>query len=380
MLAARDLLSLSDDELQLVHEAVPGHALWSCVLCCKRLRTAALASGGLAHAAAAAGDLASMKRADLRGCPLSRTAWAGTLCHIAAARNDLPMLRWALANGWSCGPHGSVVMELAIVACNMEMARAIHEHGCVYDIGRAYEIAAIKGHLAIVQWLYEKDHDSMRSMFFSLRETLSFKEAYSVVQRSSLKRALGINTVLAVGRSSKNGHLEVLKWLTARGLPAIWSQKMRRFILSAAARGGHLHIIEWARRAGHPDEETSEEWTTAANVARAAAKRVQRGRYETKTVEAECRWFGVTYKAPGEAEEIDLAGQNVPRGMAACKLRRGRMAKKCRTAAKKRGTTRKAALALRLAEDELAPRDMSVRETYLHAKRYGARGWPTSDS
>jgi len=72
------------------------------------------------------------------------------------------------------------------------------------------------------------------------------------------------------------------------------------------------------------------------------------------SVEAECRWLGVTYKAPGEAEEIDLAGQNVPRGMAACKLRRGRMAKKCHTAAKKRGTTREAALTLRLAEDERA--------------------------
>jgi hypothetical protein len=40
--------------------------------------------------------------------------------------------------------------------------------------------------------------------------------------------------------------------------------------------------------------------------------------------------------------------------MAACKLRRGRMAKNCHTAAKNRGTTREAALALRLAEDERA--------------------------
>ena len=143
LLATRDLLSLSDDELQLVHEAIPGHTLWCCVLCCKRLRIAALASGGLAHAAAVAGDLASMKRAHLRGCPLSRAAWAGTLCHIAAARNDLTMLRWALANG-GVGPHGSVVMELAIEVGNLEMARAIHEHGCVYDIGRAYETAAVR--------------------------------------------------------------------------------------------------------------------------------------------------------------------------------------------------------------------------------------------
>ena len=33
------LLSLSDDELQLVHEAVPFDALSSCVRCCKRMRT-----------------------------------------------------------------------------------------------------------------------------------------------------------------------------------------------------------------------------------------------------------------------------------------------------------------------------------------------------
>ena len=55
------LLSLSDDELHLVHEAVRFKALASCVRCCKRLRTAAMASGRLALLAASVGDLESVK-------------------------------------------------------------------------------------------------------------------------------------------------------------------------------------------------------------------------------------------------------------------------------------------------------------------------------
>ena len=72
------------------------------------------------------------------------------------------------------------------------------------------------------------------------------------------------------------------------------------------------------------------------------------------SIELECVDFAVRYKAPGEAEVDDLAGQNVPRGMATRKQRRVQMAKKCRAAARTRGTTREAARAHRLAADELA--------------------------
>ena len=369
----RGLLDLPDDELQLVHEALPGHTLWSCVLCCKRLRIAALASGGLAHAAAAAGDLASMKRAHLRGCPLSLVAWGGTLCHIAAARNDLTMLRWALANG-GVGPHGSVVMELAIEVGNLEMARAIHEHGCVYDIGRAYETAAIKNNLAIVQWLYAIDLESLRSK--SHAETLSLRP----LRQTDISKHLR----LAAGSSALNGHLGLLKWLTVR-LQAVWSKSMRRFILSAAARGGHLQIIEWAYRAGHPDGETGEEWTTAANVARAAAESVQRSRYET----------------------LVLAKRSLS-AFEACRLERLEAALEQAQARRRKSQAQIADFdpvthsdtelaewtrAANLAKVEVLrvyteahwmaaanlPRKMSVRDTYLHTKRYGARGWPTPD-
>ena len=48
-------------------------------------------------------------------------------------------------------------MEIAIAAGNLEMVRVAHDHGCAY--GRDYETAAITGHLAIVQWLYERDSE-----------------------------------------------------------------------------------------------------------------------------------------------------------------------------------------------------------------------------
>ena len=263
-----ELLSLSDDELQLVHESMPGDALWSCVRCCKRLRKAALASGGLAVVAALAGDLASVRWAHLRGCPVSRVG-AGKLCHIAAARNDLPMLRWTLANG-GVGLHGAIVMELAIAAGNLDMVRVAHDHGC--ELGRAYETAAIMGHLVIVQWLYQRDSECSKQL-----------------RQSCMNRAAGC--------AAAHGHLEVLKWLTddereeghqilsRSGVHASWG----RYILSAAARGGHPHIIEWAHRTGYPlpskDEwardanlarAAKDDWARDANLARAAAESVQR--------------------------------------------------------------------------------------------------------
>ena len=237
------LLSLSDDELQLVHEAVPGDALWSCVRCCKRLRTAALASGGLALVAAVAGDLESVKWAQLHACPLSRGHDAGFLCHIAAARADLRMLRWALDNG-GVGLHGYEVMQRAIAAGNLEMVRVVHDHG-VPICCRDYATAAITGRLAIVQWLECSD----------LERTVMGKLA---------------RMVIAAGCAAAHGHLELLKWLTgereegcASGSTAAWG----RYILAAASRGGHLHIIEWAHRAGYPNNSTKKAWARAANLA-----------------------------------------------------------------------------------------------------------------
>jgi len=392
MLATRDLLSLSDDELQLVHEAIPGHALWCCVLCCKRLRIAALASGGLAHAAAVAGDLASMKRAHLRGCPLSRAAWAGTLCHIAAARNDLTMLRWALANG-GVGPHGSVVMELAIEVGDLEMARAIHEHGCVYDIGRAYETAAIRGHLAIVQWLHARDLESLRSK--SHAEKLSLRPTDKATHVS-----------LAAVRAAQNGHLVLLKWLTVR-LQPIWSKSMRRCILSAAARGGHLHIIEWAHSTGHPDGEPGEEWTTATNVARAAAESVQRGRYETlvlaktslSAIEA-CRLERLEAALeqaqarrrksqariadfdPATHSDTELAEWTRAANLAKVEVLRVYTEAHWMAVRIRDNLPLDGSVPLRMAAANL-PREMSVHDTHfmhnLHTHRYGASGWPTPD-
>ena len=247
------LLSLSDDELQLVHEAVPFDALSSCVRCCKRMRTAAMASGGLALVAAVSGDLESVKWAHLHACPISRVENAGMLCHIAAARADLRILRWALENG-GVGPRGSVVMQLAIAAGSLDMVRVVRDHGvpiCAQD----YATAAITGHLAIFKWL----------------ESTCEMETRAAVGRM----------ITAAGCAAAHGHLEMLKWLTAErddgtapGATAPWG----RYILAAAARGGHVHIIEWAHRSGYPSNHSEKEWARVANQEKAAAESVQRQR------------------------------------------------------------------------------------------------------
>ena len=279
MLATRDLLSLSDDELQLVHEALPGAALWSCVRCCKRLRTAALASGGLALAAAAAGDLASVKWAHLRGCPLARDTYAGVLCQIAAGRNDFRTLRWALANG-GVDRFGSLVMELAIAVGNLELVRFAHGHGCVYD--RDYETAAITGHLAIIQWFYDRDSQCSeqlrRSRMTSAAGCAAAHGKLPVLEWVTDERVVPHPLRISIPFLGASPAFEQ-RWASERiaasrsspEVPASWG----RYLLSAGARGGHLHVVRWARRAGYEEgEETEEEWIQAAKLAWAAAKRV----------------------------------------------------------------------------------------------------------
>ena len=249
------LLSLSDDELQLVHEAVPFEALPSCVRCCKRMRTAAMASGGLALAAAAAGDLESVKWAHQHACPLSRVQFAGMLCLVAAARANPHVLQWALENG-GVGRFGVFVMQLAITAGRLDMVRIVHDHGVPIRCGD-YAFAAITGDLAIVQWLQG-----------SAEEVEYRQERISAM-------------TIAAGCAAAHGHLEVLKWLTverddgvAPGEVAYWG----RYILLAAAKGGHVHIIEWAHHFGYPRNHTKQEWARAAIQAKAAAESVQRQR------------------------------------------------------------------------------------------------------
>ena len=256
------LLSLSDDELQLVHEAVRFEALASCVRCCKRFRIAAMASGRLALLAAAGGDLESVKWAHLHARPLSREKNAGILCRIAAARADLHMLRWALEN-CGVGLLGSDVMHLAIASGSLEMVRAVHDHGV--PIGsEEFASAAITGHIAIVQWL-----------------------ACRVLDRSS-----GVPMSIAAGCAAAHGHLELLKWLTVEQYEKHASESCLsvasgacwgRYILAAAARGGHVQIIEWARRIGYAtttpgvrNDVARKEWLRAGNEAKAAAEKKER--------------------------------------------------------------------------------------------------------
>ena len=250
------LLSLSDDELQLVHEAVRFKALASCVPCCKRLRTAAMASGRLALLAASVGDIESVKWAHLHARPLSPETNAGMLCKFAAARADLRMLRWALEN-CGVGPSGSVVMQLAIASGSLEMVRAVHDHGV--PIGcEEFAAAAITGHIAIVQWLACRNLD-----------------------RSERSRRVPMS--LAAACAAAHGHFELLKWLTVEqfeehasgGLHFASGACWGRYILAAAARGGHVHIIEWARRVGWCNTDTREGWARAANEAKAAAEKNQ---------------------------------------------------------------------------------------------------------
>ena len=272
------LLSLSDDELQLVHEAVRLKALSSCVRCCKRLRIAAMASGRLALLAASVGDLESVKWAHLHARPLSREMNAGMLCRIAAARADLRMLRWALENG-GVGLLGSDVMHLAIASGSLEMVRAVHDHGVPIDF-EYFASAAITGHIAMVQWLASRDLD----------------------------RSRGVPMCIAAGCAAAHGHLELLKWLTVEQYEkhasgtrlnvasgACWG----RYILAAAARGGHVEIIEWARRIGYAtttpgrNDDARKEWVRAGNEAKAAAEKKQRelaGQRERLTVIREMPW------------------------------------------------------------------------------------------
>jgi len=127
----------------------------------------------------------------------------GTSC--AAARGQLPLLKWLRAKGCPCDPE---TLAEGGCPCNQETAIA----------------AAGGGHLPTLQWLMDQSTANSRRMY---------------VDR-------------CIGPAALHGHMDILRWLHADPWSMDAGNVRGNHACAEAARGGHLPALQFLRRKGHP--------------------------------------------------------------------------------------------------------------------------------
>ncbi|KAL6063036.1 Ankyrin repeat domain containing protein [Balamuthia mandrillaris] len=124
---------------------------------------------------------------------------------VELACSSLPMLQWALANGYAMGKQ---TCARAAKRGDLDMLVWLQERGCPWS-RKACKQAAKGGHLEVLQWLHQKgcpwDERTCRA-------------------------------------AAENGHFEVLKWAREQGCH--WDSRT----MEGAARNGDLDVAVVARR------------------------------------------------------------------------------------------------------------------------------------
>jgi len=135
-------------------------------------------------------------------------------CTLAAISGHLHIIQWAREDGCDWNLSTSLA---AAEGGHLHVLQWLRENGCPWH-SKIFRIAAGCGHLHILQWLLESNHDDIAS-------TSDFE---------SCKAAAG------------GGHLNILQWLRDNGYG--WNSDT----CTAAAGAGHLNILQWARANGCP--------------------------------------------------------------------------------------------------------------------------------
>jgi hypothetical protein len=132
--------------------------------------------------------------------------WSPRVMEVAAARGDLEMVQWLLANR----PNDSTgtAMDRAAETGRLEIVKFLHTQEGVRCTSWAMDEAAAGGYLEVVQWLHENRSEGC--------------------------------TVSAMDMAAAGGHLDVIQWLHTNRHEGCTSHAM-----DAAAIGSHLEVLVW---------------------------------------------------------------------------------------------------------------------------------------
>ena len=178
------------------------------------------------------GSVDRLKFAREEGCP-----WNALTCAAIAKGGDLKVLKYARANG--C-PWDSQTCAAAALAGNVRMMRYARTHGCPWD-ERTCAAAGSGGHLPMLKFLRENgcpwDNTTLHN---------ACARGHLKLAKWAVDNGLTVNDGRTVNATAKNGHLQVLKWIFARGLGRFASYPA----YACAALNGHLEIMKWMYAAG----------------------------------------------------------------------------------------------------------------------------------
>ena len=143
-----------------------------------------------------------------------RIPWDAATCSMAARGGHLALLQWARANG--C-PWDEQLSWAAAVGGRLDVVEWATTEGYTWDQGLVWAGAAAAGNLHVLEW------------------SLSGRPG------DHCRRSMPPRDSRPGHAAARNGHLEVLQWLHARGCP------LDAITCASAARGGHLEVLQWAR-------------------------------------------------------------------------------------------------------------------------------------
>mmetsp|Transcript_18287 Transcript_18287/g.45505 ORF Transcript_18287/g.45505 Transcript_18287/m.45505 type:complete len:542 (-) Transcript_18287:399-2024(-) len=189
--------------------------------------------------------------------------WGPEVCSAAAGNGQLETLKWAFENG--C-PWDAETCAKAAKIGRLDILQYVRQRDCPWD-GEASTGAAFHGHLEVLTWIQENggvmDTGVAESVPFYAAvgghlEVLKFAHAINLPWDSQTYCAMAASGAdmpmltwlhgnhgnewneMTPALAAQGGHLDVLKWVIARGCP--WGYQ----VWKGAALEGHLHILEYA--------------------------------------------------------------------------------------------------------------------------------------
>eukprot|EP00953_Heterococcus_sp_UTEX-ZZ885_P039249 20122-Heterococcus_DN1.PRE.1 len=184
------------------------------------------------HAAGRYGTAASLLAARALGMRFTtETMWGAVKC------NQLPVLEFLCSQGCFC-EWG--VAEVAAKRGALDILRWLYEHGCAWDSSQILKFAASSGDVSTAAWVKQQPGTTCDAHVMSAAAEQGHTAMCEYLHAEQCPWS-----ELACDGAAKNGHVHTLRWLHEHGCP--WYAK-RLFMDAAAA--GNIEILEYMQQEG----------------------------------------------------------------------------------------------------------------------------------